>query len=94
MLRRRLATRSLALSGLLAGVVAAPALAQIPAPTRCAVGIPSSEVSGYVPLPRGDVCCPLLADPKGQRSFVSYLREINDDDEDREVGSVGSRDAL
>src|SRR5688572_15512341 len=67
--------------------------AQVPAPTRCAVAIPASETSGYVPLPRGDVFCPLLADPKGQRSFVSYLRETGDDG-DLDVGSVGISDAF
>ncbi len=67
--------------------------AQIPARTRCAVGIPESEASGYVPLPRGDVFCPLLADPKGQRSFVSYLHETSDQG-DINVGSVGISDAF
>ena len=68
---------------------------QVPASTRCAVGIPESEASGYVPLPRGDVFCPLLADPKGQRSFVSYLIERNGaDDDDAQVGSVGISDAF
>lgn len=43
-------------------------------PGRCAAGITEEEARGYVPLPRGDVFCPLLADPKGLRSFVSYLR--------------------
>lgn len=41
---------------------------------RCGTGVPSSEV-GYVPLPRGDVFCPLVADPKSNRSFGSYLEE-------------------
>lgn len=83
--------------GLLATVVAGgastPAGAQIPAPTRCAVGIPTSEQSGYVPLPRGDVFCPLIADPKGQRSFVTYLHETSDDG-DMNIGSVGISDML
>jgi hypothetical protein len=80
---------------MVAGLVgsAAAGLAQLPAPTRCAVGIPESEAAGYVPLPRGDVFCPLLADPKGQRSFVSYLRETGDDG-DSDVGSVGISDAF
>ena len=75
--------------------VAAPAAAQapLPAPTRCAVAIPESERSGYVPLPRGDVFCPLMADPKGQRSFVAWLHETGDDS-DSEIGSVGISDAL
>jgi hypothetical protein len=95
MLGRRLATMSLAIMSMLVGSTAVThsANAQVPAPTRCAVGIPSSEASGYVPLPRGDVFCPLLADPKGQRSFVSYLRET-DDDRDHNVGSVGISDAF
>ncbi|HEX6048765.1 MAG TPA: hypothetical protein VFZ21_05845, partial [Gemmatimonadaceae bacterium] len=61
------------------GVSPAASLAQIPTPTRCGVGIPQSEQSGYVPLPHGDVFCPLVADPKGHRSFVTYLRESSDD---------------
>jgi hypothetical protein len=47
-----------------------------------------------VPLPRGDVFCPILADPKGQRSFVSYLIETNDDEKNAQVGSVGISDAF
>ena len=89
---RRWASASFAI---VAGIVGGSAIAaaQIPAPTRCAVGIPESEASGYVPLPRGDVFCPLLADPKGQRSFVSYLHETSDDG-DMNVGSVGISDAF
>lgn len=95
MLRRRLATLSLAISSLIAGAAgsATNARAQLPASTRCAVAIPASEASGYVPLPRGDVFCPLLADPKGQRSFVSYLHESNDDG-DMNIGSVGITDSF
>jgi hypothetical protein len=47
-------------------------------PTRCGTGIPASEQTGYVPLPRGDVFCPLVADPKSPRSFASYLHERSD----------------
>jgi hypothetical protein len=68
--------------------------AQVPAPTRCGVGIPENEAKGYVPLPRGDVFCPVLADPKGQRSFVSYLIETNDEEKNAQVGSVGISDAF
>src|SRR5918995_5038476 len=98
MFGRRAARLSLARLAMLATLVGglgvtARANAQFPPTTRCAVGIPESETSGYVPLPRGDVFCPLLADPKGQRSFVSYLRETNDDGDD-DVGSVGISDAF
>ena len=89
--RRSVGASIAILTGLLG--IASRVVAQIPASTRCAVGIPASEVSGYVPLPRGDVFCPLLADPKGQRSFVSYLHETSDDG-DLNVGSVGISDAF
>lgn len=67
------------------------------APTRCGVGIPANEQRGYVPLPRGDVFCPLVADPKASRTFVSLLRhESGDDLQDAEldIGSVGIGDAF
>ena len=53
-----------------AGAQAAPAEPSYPA--RCGVGAPAADSSRYVPLPRGDVFCPLVADPKAVRSFVSY----------------------
>jgi hypothetical protein len=100
MLARRAATLSLAtLSALVSGVSVVDTIgaqtvgAPMSASTRCGVGIPASEATGYIPLPRGDVFCPLLADPKGQRSFVSYLRETSDDG-NLDVGSVGISDAI
>ena len=62
-------------------------------PSLCGAGIPEAEARGYVPLPRGDVFCPLLADPKGVRSFVSYLRGDADEFAE-EVGSVGIADVF
>src|SRR5918993_895260 len=62
-------------------------------PSLCGTGIPEAEARGYVPLPRGDVFCPLLADPKGLRSFVSYLRG-DADDFATNVGSVGIADVF
>ena len=94
MLARRAATLSLTTLAMVASGRGVSTLrAQLPAPTRCGVAIPVSEASGYVPLPRGDVFCPLLADPKGLRSFVSYLRETSDDG-DLDIGSVGISDAI
>ncbi len=43
-------------------------------PARCGAGGGTSGGARYTPLPRGDVFCPLLADPKAIRSFVSYQR--------------------
>jgi hypothetical protein len=60
-------------------------------PVRCGVGWPSAERGGYVPLPHGDVFCPLLADPKAMRSFVIYQRgkasELGED-----IAAVGIAD--
>jgi hypothetical protein len=43
-------------------------------PARCGVGGAASDQGAYFALPRGDVFCPLIADPKATRSFVSYQR--------------------
>jgi len=60
-------------------------------PARCGTGIPDAEARGYVPLPRGDVFCPLIADPKSTTSFVSYLRG-DAEDFASDVASVGIAD--
>lgn len=69
--------------------------------TRCGVGIPQSESGGYVGLPRGDVFCPLAADPKAIRSFASYLRarasQVSPSTArafDTDVGAIGIADAI
>ena len=41
---------------------------------RCGAIATVDDGRGYRPLPRGDVFCPLVADPKAVRSFVSYQR--------------------
>ena len=43
-------------------------------PVRCGAGTFASDQRGYAPLPRGDVFCPLIADPKTMRSFTAYQR--------------------
>jgi hypothetical protein len=43
-------------------------------PERCGSSAPPAEAVGYVAIPAGDVWCPLLADPKAQRSYVAYQR--------------------
>jgi hypothetical protein len=72
--------------------------AQGSAPARCGVGAPSDERRGYVPLPRGDVFCPLMADPKATRSFASVLRHDGGDagftDVELNIASVGIADAF
>lgn len=56
----------------------APLLAQVSFPDRCGTGLSRTEKARYTPLPRGDVFCPLVADPKSPHSFVSILQERSD----------------
>ncbi len=55
--------------------IATPLAAQMSYPDRCGSGIPRDEHAGYFPLPRGDVFCQLIADPKAPRSFATFVRE-------------------
>ena len=54
--------------------VAPSASAQTVAATRCGIGVHESEGLGAVAFPEDHLFCPLIADPKEARSFVSYLR--------------------
>ena len=56
-------------------VAAVPAAAQNePIPiSRCAPGVHESESRGTIGFPQDSIHCPLLADPKEPRSFVSVL---------------------
>ncbi len=76
-------------------LAAAPLAAQTSYPDRCGAGMPRTEQAGYTPLPRGDVFCPLIADPKAIRSFVSLLQERaarTATPRDNRLGSVGIGD--
>ncbi|MGQ0643370.1 MAG: DUF1207 domain-containing protein [Gemmatimonadaceae bacterium] len=59
---------------------------------RCGSGVPPSEVRAYVGLPSGNVFCPLVADPKAMRSFLSYQQEKKSADSIESVGAVGISD--
>lgn len=81
----------------LLAVVAHSLGAQTLPSTRCGVGIPLNEQTGYVPLPRGDVFCPLVADPKSPRTFVSRLRHESGvalSETELAIASVGIGDAF
>jgi hypothetical protein len=86
-------TKLIALSAFLT-LTATTAWSQASAPARCGVGIPAGEQTGYVPLPRGEVFCPLIADPKSFHSFASLLRHESDGDPTLNVASVGIGDAF
>ena len=47
--------------------------------SRCGATVSASDRGGWAPLPRGDVFCPLIADPKGMQSSVAYQRGREED---------------
>jgi hypothetical protein len=54
--------------------VAGPSGAQTVDAPRCGTGVHESQASGTVGFPEDQIFCPLIADPKEARSFVSFLR--------------------
>jgi hypothetical protein len=88
-------SRSLACLAALALASAAPAAAAQPAALRCGRGVERTAAPGFEAFPEGQVFCPLVADPKATRSFLSYLRgEFPRVTAARDVGSVGIGDAV
>lgn len=60
-------------------------------PARCGATGVASDRGNYLPLPRGDVFCPLIADPKATRSFAVYQRG-NKSDLAADIAAVGIAD--
>ena len=75
------------------GLAAAPALGSHVG-GYCDPGIPSDETTGFRAFPRGDVFCSLLADPKGDGSFASYVRGTSSSAFGTDLASVGIGDRL
>jgi hypothetical protein len=66
---------------------------------RCGTGVHEAEASGVVLFPQDQLFCPLLADPKEPRSFVSYLRGefrtlSTPSGEGTNIGAVGLGDSF
>jgi len=79
--------------------VAVPASAQTANAPRCGTGVHESESTGSVAFPEDQIFCPLIADPKEPRSFVSYLygtfRSLDDPTgEGTSIASVGIGDTF
>src|SRR5262245_33604016 len=55
----------------------------------CDQGIPADETLGLNWFPRGDVFCSLIADPKSDGSFASYLRGTSSSAFGTDLASVG-----
>ena len=84
---------------LLVGARAPDVAAQEPFRSRCGAAVHAEERSGVIPLPQGTLFCPLVADPKSERSFVSYLRGdfatiADDPDTDTNIGAIGLSDTF
>ena len=76
-MKTRVLQRSVSTLGLLVALVGtarSPLHAQEPFRSRCGAGVHVDERRGTVPLPQGTLFCPLVADPKFEHSFASYLR--------------------
>jgi len=58
----------------------------------CGINIPPDEATGSVPLPEGDVFCPLIADPKAVYSYIAYVRGTSSSPLGTNLGSVGIGD--
>ena len=66
---------------------------------RCGTGVHESEATGTIAFPQDQIFCPLLADPKEPRSFVSWLRGTFRSLDDPSgtgttIGSVGVGDSF
>jgi Protein of unknown function (DUF1207) len=83
-------------------VLAAPRVGEAQTPvsfSRCAPGVHDEESHGTVGFPQDSIFCPLLADPKEPRTFVSLLegtfRRLNDPAGKRTtIVSVGIADTV
>src|SRR4029434_7287989 len=81
------------------GAAASPAGGQTVDAPRCGTGVHESEATGTVGFPEDQIFCPLIADPKEARSFVSYLhgtfRSLDDPSgEGTSIASVGVGDTF
>lgn len=88
-----------ALAALAVFIVAADARGQQTAVPRCGTGVHESEALGTVVFPSDRIMCPVLADPKEPRTFVSVLRGRfrsldGADGESTTIGSVGLGDSF
>ena len=80
-------------------LVAIPVGAQTVDAPRCGAGVHESEGTGTVGFPEDQIFCPLIADPKEARSFVSFLhgtfRSLDDPSgKGTSIASVGVGDSF
>lgn len=69
------------------------ARAQVFSSGNCLTGITQDDLSGFQSLPDGQIFCPLLADPKAERSFASIVNGTAEDFPSM-IGAVGVGDGF
>jgi hypothetical protein len=84
---------SLAAAMLLVLMEAAPARASH-VTGRCDTGIPADEQIGFDWFPRGDVFCSLIADPKSDGSFASYVHGSSNSALGTDLAALGVGDRV
>ena len=95
---QRLSVAVSVLLGLLATTGEQAVVAQESFRSRCGAAVHADDRSGVVPLPQGALFCPIIADPKTEHSFVSYLRGdfatiADEPDSDTNIGAIGLGDS-
>jgi hypothetical protein len=80
-------------------LIAANSLAQEMRAPRCGAGVHESEAVGAIAFPQDQIFCPVLADPKEARSFLSLLagtfRSLDDPSRERTtIASAGLGDSF
>ncbi len=89
----RSAVRAALAAALLTIALPAAPAAQDAIPLACGPGIHAGEAIGFIPLPQGDLFCPLVADPKEPRTFASVVRGTTPA-LDTDVGAMGIGDSF
>lgn len=99
MAHRRCHSLALLLAAVFFVAAATPARGQTVDAPRCGAGVHESEAIGTVGFPEDQIFCPLIADPKEARSFVSFLhgtfRSLDDPSgKGTSIASVGVGDSF
>jgi hypothetical protein len=82
------------LAAILAVIILGTAVrAQVFSAGHCHTAIPESELTGFTPLPQGEIFCSLIADPKSVHSFVSML-DGTSENFPSQIGAVGIGDSF
>ncbi len=95
----RIGAHNLILAMIAVAVFARSGQTQTVGATRCSAGVHEAEATGTVFFPQDPIFCPLLADPKEPRTFLSYQRGefgtvADPSGKDTNIGSIGVGDTF